>query len=169
MWLAILLTMSTLVATLPLGGGEMQWGISEQELQAQLTVQKVDTQQGSGHGYTDFSEVDPVVYIDRSQANKKVEFYFYKGKLYKTLTIDLSRNNDHAAYQAKITDLSQQLGEPTKKYNSQLFSMTVLHHVWTIGKTEYDVRYGAGYIYEVRTFTPAATEKRKAMENVYAI
>ncbi len=169
MFTALIFAISISFATLPLGDDNLQWGISEQALQEKYQVTEVNPALGPKHGYTEFSEVDPVVYIDRSTQGQKTEFYFHEGKLYKTLIIHLDQEDAFNRYESKIEKLKQELGPVDKQFQSKLFNMTVLHSVWDFKEEEYDLRFGAGYIYEVRTHKPAAKEKQIAVEMMHAI
>jgi len=157
---ATLLIIANAFVTSPLGQNELEWGISEQALIAKYDVVKVDPENPQGQHYTEFQEIDPVVYIDRSTPGQKKEFYFYENKLYKTLVIHLNQKNAHARYQEKVTTLSESLGKPNQQHQSMMFNLPVLHTIWNFENEQYDLRFGAGYIYEVRIHTPTADKKK---------
>jgi len=156
----ILLMITTALAASPLGQNELKWGISEQALMEKHSVVKVDPEKPQGQHFTEFQEVDPVVYIDRTTPGQKKEFYFYEGKLYKTLVIHLNQKNAQTLYQEKVKALTKSLGEPNEQHHSMMFNLPVLHTIWDFENEQYDLRFGAGYIYEVRTHTPLAEKKK---------
>ena len=158
---ATLLIIASTFVTSPLGKNELEWGISEQALIAKYDVVKVDLENPQGQHFTEFQEIDPVVYIDRSTPGQKKEFYFYESKLYKTLVIHLNQENAHARYQEKVTTLSKSLGKPSQQHQSMMFNLPVLHTIWDFENEQYDLRFGASYIYEVRIHTPTADKKKK--------
>ncbi len=160
MLIALFLLVTSSFATLPLGKEPLQWGISPQTLIEQRKVTKVDPNKPQGEHYTEFQEVDPVVYVDRSQPGKKIEFYFYQDELYKTLVIHLDQGDAAARYEEKVNTLSETLGKPTHQQQSSVYSIPVYHSIWEFDTTQYDLRFGAGYIYEVRTHKPTAERKQ---------
>ncbi len=162
---AIILLITSSFATLPIGEGDLQWGASEQTLIDQYNVTKVDPKNPQGNHFTEFLEIDPVVYIDRSSPGKKIEFYFYQGKLYKTFVIHLNQSNSQARYEEKIKALTESLGAPSKQTQSIVYSIPVFHTTWEFENEQYDLRFGAGYIYEVRTHKPSAEEKKNMQDN----
>jgi len=135
-------------------------GMSEAELLERSDVFKVGGDEGRGHGFTEFSEENPVVYIDNSTVDKK-EYYFHNGKLYKVMTIYRGRANDEGYYLEKISELTNRFGEPVRKYSDRVFSLVVLHHVWENKREELDLRFGAGYVHVVITNKALRSEKEK--------
>ncbi len=162
---AFILLITSNFATLPIGEDDLQWGASEQTLIDQYNVTKVDPKNPQGNHFTEFLEIDPVVYIDRSSPGKKIEFYFYQGKLYKTFVIHLDQTNTQARYEEKIKALTESLGAPSKQTQSIIYSIPVFHTIWEFENEQYDLRFGAGYIYEVRTHKPSAEEKKNVQGN----
>ena len=165
MFAAIILLITSNFAVLPLGEGELKWGASAQTLMQHYNAVKVDPQNSQDNHFTEFMEIDPVVYIDRSTPGKKIEFYFYQGRLYKTFVIHLDQSNAQARYKEKIKTLTESFGNPSKQHQSIVYSMSVFHTIWEFGDEQYDVRFGAGYIYEVRTHRPTAEEKKRVQDN----
>ena len=154
-----LLIASAVFAIQPLGNSNIKWGLSEEALKKSYSVNKVSDGSDHGHGYSDFTEVNPIVYVDSSSSDKKIEFYFHNGKLYKTYTIYLEQNNVESFYQQKTKALEDDLGVATRTYSDELFSMPIQHNVWEFENENLDLRFGAGYVYEVRTYKPVANEK----------
>lgn len=165
----ILLLLSSAFATHPLGDSNLKWGISVQELKAQYDVIKIDPENPHGQHYTDFSEIDPQVYINRSVPGQKIEFYFYEGKLYKTFIVHLDQEGSQEKYEQKLKELEKTFGHPPKHKQSSVFNLPVLHSVWDFEKEQYDLRFGAGYMYEVRIYKPAAEEKHDRQKDWQAI
>ena len=139
-------------------------GMTESELLEITNAVKVDIDAGRGHGYTEFSEENPVVYIDNAQHEKK-EYYFHGGQLYKVMTIFRDRVNDASYYQEKLSELEQRFGEPSRKFSDHVFSLVVLHAVWENEHEELDLRFGAGYVHAV--ITNKALRKDKVQKDLY--
>lgn len=162
---ALTLLITSSFIALPLGEGELQWGASEQTLLKQTNAVKVDPKNPQGNHFTEFMEIDPVVYIDRSNSGKKIEFYFYQGKLYKTFVIHLDQGNAPKRYEEKVKQLTESLGTPTLQRQSIVYSIPVYHTIWEYEDEQFDLRFGAGYIYEVRTYKPSAEKKKRVQDN----
>ncbi len=159
----------SLVCNIALANSTVKLGISEDDLLKIINANKVSEMQGHQHGYSDFTEANPVVYIDTSSPDKKLEYYFYEGKLYKIYTIYLDQSDTLQLYKTKFSELSTRMGKPKNQYNSEYFSMIIQHNVWEKGNEELDLRYGAGYVYEVLVDKPAQLKKNKQLEWVNAI
>jgi len=71
-----LLIASSIFATLPLGNNSIEWGLSEKALTQSYSVEKVIDGSGQGHGHSDFTEVNPIVYVDSSSPDKKNRILF---------------------------------------------------------------------------------------------
>lgn len=160
--------MSSLLASGLFANSEITWGISESELNEKLRVEQT-ANNGHGHGYSDFSEVNPVVYINETKDGIKHEFYFFKNKLYKTYTIYRDQSAVQKLYQARLQHYKKNVGEPSKVYEDQLFSLPIQHTVWENESEKLDVRLGAGFVYEVREYKPIAAEKQNHIDMQHAI
>lgn len=169
MIVASLLLMSSITAIAPVNINGVSWEMSEQALQNSVKVEMAASGDGHGHGYSDFMEVNPVVYIDDSATDKKIEYYFHNNKLYKTFVIYLNQENPEAYYQQKTIELEKSFGEVKNQYTDELFSMPIQHRVWENDFETLDLRFGAGYVYEVRTFKKLAKEKHLEFELKHAI
>ena len=165
----IVLGLSSFFSAFPINNKGFDWSITEEDLSKQFTVEKVSDGTSHGHGYSDFSEINPVVYVDNSTSEKKMEFYFYEKKLYKIYTIHKSKENESAFYKTKIIELQTVLGEPKEIYTDELFDMPIVHHIWETDTEKLDLRYGAGYVYEVRTNKSSADQKQLAIDRKHAI
>ncbi len=143
--------------------------MSESDLQKNVKIEKVSGNASHGHEFSDFTEVNPAVYADTSSKSKKTEFYFHEGKLYKTYTIYLTQDKVSALYQQKLNEHQKKLGKPKETYTDKVFSMPIKHTVWETKNETLDLRYGAGYVYEVRTNILLAEEKQKKIDLKHAI
>ncbi len=157
------------ICNLALANPTVKLGMSEEQLLKIVDAKKVSGMDGHQHGYSDFTEVNPVVYVDTSSSARKLEYYFHEGKLYKIYTIYRDQSDVSNLYQKKFNELAARLGEPKRQYTSEYFSMPIQHNVWDMGNEELDLRFGAGYVYEVLVNKPAALEKKKQLEMEYAI
>jgi len=169
MFTITLLIANILLAGHPIANGDIDWDITEQALQEKIKEKKIDTTLGHGHSYSDFNEINPTVYIDDSFPDKKFEFYFHKGKLYKIYTIYRNQDDIQAFYQQKIEGLKNKLGQPNNTYTDELFSMSIQHHVWETKEEQLDLRLGGGYVYEVRIEKSIAQDKQTQIELKHAI
>lgn len=161
MFATLFLIASLNLSAFALGDAPVQLGISEAELLDKTQAVKVDEQSHGGHGYTDFAEENPLVYVDNSLKERKVEYYFHLGRLYKVMTIYRDRVNDEAYYQEQLAALQQRFGEPSRRFTSQVFSLQVFHHVWEDEREELDLRFGAGYVYKVIVDKAMQRDKRQ--------
>ena len=73
------------VSSLPNGYDGAVWGISAKQLEQLVEVHKATP--GSEYNYSDHMETDPEVYIQFTKENKRIEYYFFKGKLYKIFIV----------------------------------------------------------------------------------
>jgi len=165
MYIALLLAISFSTFSLD---DKINLGMTESELVEATSAVKVGSAGARSHSYTEFSEENPVVYIDRTSEKKK-EYYFHDGKLYKVMTIYRNRVNDQSYYLEKINTLTKQFGEPSRKYTDQVVTLVVLHSVWENEQEELDLRFGAGYVYEVVTHKSMRKEKTKQDLHLNAI
>lgn len=166
---SLLLAGSVIFSNLPIGDGSVDWGSTVVEIKQKIKVEKVSGEAGHGHGFSDFTESDPLVYVNNASPEKKVEYYFYNEKLYKVYSIYRTQNDVDAFYKAKIEELTAKLGEPTKSFTDELFSMPIQHHVWESDVESLDLRLGAGYVYEVRTEKNMALDKSRKSDLKHAI
>ena len=98
-----------LSVTLPNGFQGITWGMSIEELTSQFEVQKATPD--SGFGYADHMEVDPDVYIRVTKDNRKIEYYFYKGRLYKIYIVyDRARSTETFYKSTSTLDLRSGAG-----------------------------------------------------------
>lgn len=165
MYATLFLLVTLNLSAYSFSGSEVGFGMSESELLAKTQAVKVGGEGSRGHGYTEFGEENPVVYVDSSEKDKKVEYYFHNGKLYKVMTIYRDRVNDENYYIEKSKELEGKFGQPDRKFSEQLFSLIVLHQVWENENEELDLRFGAGYVHEV--ITDKSLRKDKEKQDLY--
>ena len=161
MYTALILLMSLNLSNYSFGGTDISFGMTEAELVDNTQAVKVADENTRGHGYTEFNEENPVVYIDSSSQNKKIEYYFHNDHLYKVMTIYRDRVHDENYYLEKTQELEGRFGQASQKYSKKLFSLIVLHQIWENEDLELDLRFGAGYVHEVITDKSLRNDKRK--------
>jgi len=169
MTITSLLLLYSALAIVPASNSSVVWEMSERALTNVTNAEMVASGNGHGHGYSDFTEVNAVVYVDESNKNKKLEYYFHDGKLYKTYTIYMNQMNPESYFDQKTLELEEIFGKTKKQYIDELFSMPIQHRVWENGNETLDLRFGAGYVYEVRTFNKLVKEKQIEIELKHAI
>jgi hypothetical protein len=113
-------------------------------------------------------EKNPDVYVTKND-KQRIEYYFFKQKLYKVFIIYPRNSNNEGLYRQLITENIAKYGKPTNQYQEKVFGLAVLHTVWTDGKSDLDIRSGAGYIYQVRSDKKAAAAKRLLQQFRHAI
>jgi hypothetical protein len=155
------------VASLPDGDGQLRWGISVNELQKSVPVQKVEG--GHGFGYAEHMEVNPDVYVQKSDGQKHREFYFHRGKLYKMFSVYDRTLTSVETYQKLLDRLRKEHGAPTRTFEENVMGIRVIHNEWSDDKNTLDLRLGAGFIYEVRTDNAAAREKQAMQQLKHSI
>jgi len=152
---------------LPSGFEGANWGISPAQLQQQVTVYKAGL--GSGYSYADHLEVEPDVYVRTTSDNKKIEYYFFKGKLYKIYVIYDRAKSDMPFYKQLIAGKQKTFGPAAAHFQEKVFGLLVLHVRWDDGVSILDLRSGAGYVYEVMVDKSAELEKARLQQNKRAI
>ena len=152
---------------LPSGYEQARWGITAQQLAQLSGVVKVEP--GANYHFAEHMEIDPDVYVLTGQKGKRVEYYFFKSKLYKVFVI-YDKVADTAGLYLKLkAGLEKQYGPSKKEFIQTVFGFQVKHTLWEDEKTIYDLRSGAGFIYQVRIFKPLLKQKEQAYERKKAI
>jgi len=136
-----------IAASLPNGYQGAVWGIDSKQLEELVEVHKATP--GSEYNYSDHMETEPDVYIQFAEENKRVEYYFFKGRLYKIFIVYDRSLTSPQFYQQKITEARQKYGAPQGQFEEKVFGLTVQHTTWEGQQTLLDVRSGAGFIFEV--------------------
>ena len=158
MLLSVLLAAVLQVAevALPTGYQGITWGMTVEEVKNRVEVHKAG--EGSEFGYADHLETDPEVYV-RSTSDKKIEYYFFKGKLYKIYVVYGREVSTQAFYLDLIDKAQEQYGNAQSHYQENVFGILVIHAKWDDGKSIMDLRSGAGYVYQVLIDKAAQKEK----------
>lgn len=162
--------MSVLLAaelTLPAGYEKSKWGITAGQLVKQVPAVKIEA--GAKYHFAEHMEIDPDVYVLTGQDGKRIEYYFYKGRLYKVFVVYDKVANASAFYNQLKKTLIKKYGLPQREYAQKVFGITVNHALWEDPGSIFDLREGAGFIYEVRVQKSALKEKQKAYDIKKAI
>lgn len=138
------------------------WGMSIAELKNQNTVHKAS--QHGQYNYADHSEKNPDVYLRTTPKNKRIEYYFFKKKLYKIYVIHPKSTASTKKYQQLLRNFKQQYGSKTDNYQETYFGLKIQHNKWQDNDTSLDLRFGAGFIYEVWVEKRAEKEKARSLE-----
>ena len=142
---------------LPDGYEQAKWGMTVEELQAFTVVHKAS--RGSEYTYSDHTEINPNVYISK-QADKRIEYYFFRDRLYKIYVVYNRTASNDRLYNDLIQQHAALHGEPHETYQEKVFGMLVKHVAWINEESILDLRSGAGYIYQVRIDRKAAAAKK---------
>lgn len=147
---------------LPDGHNEAHWGMSVEQLQHVVTVQKASGEPGSG--YAEHGESDPEVYIDSSAGPERVEYYFFQGKLYKIFIVYDRSQFSPRFYNELTKELRDRHGKPDDTYDDHYFGYRILHTTWRDDNTLLDLRIGGGFVFKVLSHRPALAEKARLKE-----
>jgi len=156
------LAVTLVAADTPLPGGfdQARWGMTVAELRAGTEVSRVEAT--DEFGYAEHSEQDPEVYYRVTPRHERIEYYFYRGRLYKIFVI-YDRVYFHTNfYEDLVGEMKKSFGPPQKAYSEQIFGLTIQHTRWEDDKAILDLRKGAGFIYQVRIDKAAQLEKERA-------
>lgn len=146
---------------LPEGYEQARWGISVAELKSQVEVNRAEMT--DEFGYADHQEADPDVYYRTTSQHKRIEYYFYEGRLYKVYVI-YDRIFYHTRfYEDLVEEIKKSFGPPLKAYQEDFFGLTIQHTRWEDAAAILDLRKGAGFIYQVRIDRAADRKKAKAL------
>ena len=145
------------VSLLPHGYDNAKWGTTAAELQNLTTVQKATP--GHGFSYSEHAETNPDVYIGKTKDNHRIEYYFFKEKLYKIFIVYDRAQYSTDFYQKELTKLNAKYGPSKKTYQEVVFGIPVTHTMWENNDSILDLRMGAGFVYQVRLNKSAAQSK----------
>lgn len=153
------------VSSLPNGYDGAVWGISAKQLEQLVEVHKATP--GSEYNYSDHMETDPEVYIQFTKENKRIEYYFFKGKLYKIFIVYDRALTSPQFYRQQITEASRKYGSPQGQFEEKVLGLTVKHTTWEGEQTLLDLRSGAGFVFEVLMDKDVAQAKavRRQLKN----
>ena len=156
--MSLLLGVAMQVAVaLPNGFEGITWGMGIEDLTSQYEVHKAEP--GSAYTYADHMEIDPDVYVRRTEDNRKIEYYFFNGRLYKIYIVYDQEKSSEAFYKELIEKTRKEYGPAQSHYQENIFGILVLHVKWDDGSSTMDLRSGAGYVYEVLIDKGAEREK----------
>jgi hypothetical protein len=146
--------------SLPAGDQDITWGMSVAQVKNLQEVHKAG--KGSQYNYADHMETDPEVYVRRADDNKKIEYYFFKGKLYKIYIVYDRKVSTQDFYLKLIDKAQEQYGNAQSNYQENVMGIPVLHVKWDDGESIMDLRSGAGYVYKV--LIDKSAQKEKALQ-----
>jgi hypothetical protein len=146
--------------SLPNGYEDISWGTTIEELTSQIDVHKATP--GSEYSYADHMEQNPTVYVRVTKKDTRVEYYFFEGLLYKIYVVYNRAKSSDKFYQKRIIESRKQFGPAQSHYQEKVFGLLVLHVKWDDGTSSFDLRSGAGYIYEV--YVDKKAERKKAAQ-----
>ena len=152
---------------LPSGYEQAKWGITAKQLEKQYPVVKVKP--GAKYHFAEHMEIDPDVYVLTGQGDKRVEYYFFKARLYKVFVIYDKVPDTDGLYRKLKANLVKEYGQSKKEYIQEVFGFKVKHTIWEDEKTIYDLRSGAGFLYQVRVHKPSLKQKEQAYARKKAI
>lgn len=151
---------------LPVGYQKANWGMSVIELQKLVTIHKAAL--GSEFNYSEHTEVNPDVYIQKAD-NKRIEYYFFRGRLYKIFILYDRSLATPAFYQKLIKQQSKKFGPPQHRFQEKVYGIAVNHASWSDDRSSLDLRLGAGYVYQVRLQNRAAAAKKMLQQLKHSI
>jgi len=147
-------------SSLPNGYDRAGWGMTVPELQKQVGIERAEM--SDGFGYAEHLEEDPDVYYQMTPEHERVEYYFYRGRLYKVFII-YDRVLFHTRfYEELIEKTKKTYGDPKDAYQEDFFGLPIQHTRWEDSTSILDLRRGAGFIYQVRIDKTTNEIKTKA-------
>jgi hypothetical protein len=147
--------------SLPAGYEQALWGITTSQLKQIAPVVKVKS--GANYRFAEHMEIDPDVYVLKdTKQNKKIEYYFYKGKLYKIFVVYDRKPQSISLYKQIKDNLVSDFGNYKRNFKQKVFGLVVTHTQWEDEKTLLDLREGAGFVYQVRIDRDALKIKEMA-------
>lgn len=166
--LFILLTYSSVAWSIELsqGYGKAKWGMSVEELSKVVDITDVVM---LGKPYAEHFEWKPDVYVSYLPPDwRKIEYYFYKNKLYKIFIIySLSKSNFSNPlkyYEHIVNEEIKTFGKPLASYEDDRFGFLVWHNIWEDNITQLDLRLGSRFIRKVIIYKSLANEKNLKFE-----
>ena len=158
------LSLAGLLSTAALPGGyeEARWGMSVEQLQEVVSVRKLTAE--DEFGYSDHSEADPEVYAQVNQGHERIEYYFFKSRLYKVFVV-YDRILYHTRfYDRLVKEARERYGLPDRTFEEEFFGLLIQHTFWEDEVSTLDLRKGAGFVYQVRTEKTAAQKKERTLK-----
>ena len=161
MLLANILFLLLSVASLPSGFEQALWGMTVADLEKITDLHKATP--GSEYQYSEHMETNPDVYVS-VQADRRVEYYFFRQRLYKIFVVYKRAYSNEADidthYGTLIKQQTDMFGNPHQSFQETVFGLNIKHTLWMSDDSILDVRYGAGFVYEVRIDRKAAAAKK---------
>ncbi|MFQ5455208.1 MAG: hypothetical protein ACE5EA_03255 [Nitrospirota bacterium] len=143
-----------------------QLGMTLEELKKDVPLIETDDQMG----YADHFEEEPDVYFFRDEKKaRKIEYYFFKNRLYKIFVIYDPHTYKADFYDKLVTEMEGKYGSPADRYKKNVFGISVEHTVWNNKKTILDIRNGAGFIYKVIIDKASLQQKEEYLNRKKAI
>ncbi len=147
---------------LPQGYGKAKWGMTVEELKK---VAKVTNAVKEGKRYAEHFESSPDVYVSDLPYNNRVEYYFYKKKLYKVFivyTLKESGFSNPLKYYKSIVDMAiSRYGKPKSSFEDNRFGFPIWHNLWEDNSSQLDFRLGNPFIHQVLINKKMVKEKLK--------
>jgi hypothetical protein len=153
-------------ANLPTGHEQARWQMSVKELEQTVPVIRVEP--GDAFNYAEHLEEDPEVYL-RTEDQKRIEYYFVEGELYKIFIVYDRRTYHAGFYQQLIDEFKNRYGPPQRTLEKEFFGLPIQHVLWEDEISILDLRRGAGFIYQVRIHKAGAEKKARAAKRKKAI
>lgn len=145
-------------AMLPKGYEGAKWGMSVDELK-KVVKDLVKADNRNTFYFGEHFEMEPDVYYKEKGKNERVEYYFYKGKLYKIFIIYDRELYETSFYEDLIKKAKDIYGDPKDVFEEKTFGLRIFHTMWDDGETTVDIRKGAGFIFQVVTEKSIAEKK----------
>jgi len=152
---------------LPHGLDLARWGMTAEELGELTPVQQVDP--NDPFSYADHLEEEPDIYAGASEDGRRIEYYFHGGELYKIYLIHSDLQKDLVLYDRMADDLATTYGPPARVYHEEIMGLMIIHTIWEDETTMLDLRFGAGFVFEVHTDRARAKAKERALKRKKSI
>jgi hypothetical protein len=168
-WLGLFMATSILRAQAPLPHGldRARWGMTAEELGEVTPVQKVDPNEP--FSYADHMEEEPDIYASTSSDGRRIEYYFYDGELYKVYLIHSDLQKDLVLYNRMADELAGTYGPPARTYHEEVMGLMIIHTIWENESTVLDLRFGAGFVFQVHTDRVRSGAKERALKRKKSI
>jgi len=153
----LLAALLQVAVSLPSGYQAAHWGMTVDELRSLTSVQRAG--HGRKFGYADHAEIDPDVYVHVTQDKTRIEYYFFKGRLYKVFLVYDRSVTSPEFYQELVQEHEGRYGPFQAQYPEEFFGYVVQHTRWENAESVLDLRMGAGFVYQVRIDKKAAEAK----------
>ena len=150
-------------ATLPIGHEGARWGMNVDELK-KISGDLVQADNRHKFYFGEHFETEPDVYYKEKGKEERIEYYFYKGKLYKVFIIYDRELYETSFYEDLVKKTKDSYGAPKDVFEEKTFGLRISHALWDDGETTLDIRKGAGFIFQVLAEKSVVSEKEKAQK-----